>query len=141
MRRACRTSTAPAKGASDLLRLRPLPSETGDAAKPAARINSRGRLNAKFIEALADDFEIHGQEALERVRMSDPAKYCTLAADLVPKVQQVEIDANPFAKVESMEEMREFFVNAVIEEEWAGDVIARMGSPIIEAKAIEVPSQ
>ena len=50
-------------------RLRPLPSESGDAAKPA-RVSSRGKLNAEFVEALARDFETYGPDVIAPIDAS-----------------------------------------------------------------------
>jgi hypothetical protein len=117
-------------------RLRPLPSESDAAGKPV-KVSSRGKLSAEFIEALARDFEAFGPEVIARVRQENPSQYAKICADLLPKQHQVEIDSNPYGKVETMEEMRSVMVDLIIENGWGADVIARMGSPIIETKAIE----
>ena len=119
-------------------RLRPLPNSESDGTAKPLKVNSRGRLNAQFVEDLAEKWEQHGAEVLEHVRLKSPEKFAQLAADLLPKQVEVEASIGSFAHVQSLEEMRPILVNLIIENGWAGDVIARMGSPIIETKAIEV---
>ena len=48
----------------------------------------RNRLTAKFLSALADDFDEHGKEALEACRIEDPTGYVKALVALMPK--QVE---------------------------------------------------
>jgi hypothetical protein len=50
--------------------------------------NARNRLQLKFLEALADDFEKHGVKAIESARKEDPVGYIKAIAQLMPK--QVE---------------------------------------------------
>jgi hypothetical protein len=49
------------------------------------RKGSRNKLGEDFILALADDFERHGAEAIERVRMEKPEAYLKVIASLLPK--------------------------------------------------------
>jgi hypothetical protein len=46
---------------------------------------SRGRLQRKFLDALADDFEMHGKRAIERARIQDPMGYVKAVVALMPK--------------------------------------------------------
>jgi len=46
---------------------------------------ARVRLNARFLTALADDFEEHGCRAIERMRIHDPSGYIKTVAFLMPK--------------------------------------------------------
>jgi hypothetical protein len=46
---------------------------------------ARVRLNAHFLTALADDFEINGKRAIERMRIHDPSGYIKTVAFLMPK--------------------------------------------------------
>lgn len=46
---------------------------------------SRGRLQRKFLDALADDFETHGKRAIERARIQDPMGYVKAVVALMPK--------------------------------------------------------
>jgi Family of unknown function (DUF5681) len=51
---------------------------------------SRNKISEKLLEALASDFDAHGKEVVEKVRMDRPADYIKIVASLVPK--QMEID-------------------------------------------------
>jgi hypothetical protein len=98
-------------------------------------MTARGKLtqlNARFIEALTEDFEKHGTDALERVRINSPEKYCTLAADLIPKTI-IHDEANAFQKVQTIEELKPIFIEAVVEYGWLDDAIALAAS---KAKAM-----
>src|SRR5262249_55158988 len=59
--------------------------------------NSRGTLegsrrafSADFIRTLADDFRLHGRQAIEKVRKTQPAAYLKVCALLVPREMKVE---------------------------------------------------
>lgn len=46
---------------------------------------SRNRLQRKFLDALAEDFETHGKRAIERARIQDPMGYVKAVVALMPK--------------------------------------------------------
>lgn len=50
--------------------------------------NARNRLQVKFLEALADDFEANGVTAIVNARKEDPMGYVKAIVQLMPK--QVE---------------------------------------------------
>ena len=59
--------------------------------------NSRGTLegsrrafSADFIRTLADDFHLHGRQAIEKVRKQQPAAYLKICALLVPREMKLE---------------------------------------------------
>ena len=63
----------------------------GQSGNPAGRPKgSRNKISEKLLEALASDFDAHGKEVVEKVRMDRPADYLKIVASLVPK--QMEID-------------------------------------------------
>ena len=45
----------------------------------------RNRLSHSFLEALAEDFEKHGIEAIRITRVERPAEYCKIVAALLPR--------------------------------------------------------
>lgn len=54
--------------------------------KSAGRIvDARNVLTMKFVKALRDDFEKHGDVAIVETREKDPAGYLRMIASLVPK--------------------------------------------------------
>jgi Family of unknown function (DUF5681) len=63
----------------------------GQSGNPAGRPKgSRNKVSEKLLEALASDFDAHGQDVIEKVRAERPADYLKIVASLVPK--QMEID-------------------------------------------------
>jgi hypothetical protein len=54
---------------------------------------SRRAFSADFIRTLADDFRLHGRQAIEKVRKTQPATYMKICALLVPKEFKVEHSA------------------------------------------------
>ena len=63
----------------------------GQSGNPAGRPRgSRNKVSEKLLEALAIDFDDHGKEVIEKVRVERPADYLKIVASLVPK--QMEID-------------------------------------------------
>lgn len=62
------------------------PGQSGNpGGKPTA---ARNRIQARFLNTLADDFEEHGAQAIVDCREKDPARYVQIVAALMPK--QVE---------------------------------------------------
>lgn len=57
----------------------------GGTMPPRTGVNSRGRLQGKFLTALADDFDQHGKRAIERARIQDPMGYIKAVVALMPK--------------------------------------------------------
>jgi hypothetical protein len=51
---------------------------------------TRDKLNRAFIEALARQFEIGGEEAIRVCRMEEPVKFTQICASLQPREFQVE---------------------------------------------------
>jgi hypothetical protein len=47
--------------------------------------HSRNRLGEEFLRALAEDFDRHGAEVIERVRVEQPSAYIKVVASLLPK--------------------------------------------------------
>ena len=61
----------------------------GTSGNPGGRATgTRLRLNAAFLKALAEDFQVHGVDAIEKAREVDPMGYVKVMATLLPK--QVE---------------------------------------------------
>ena len=48
-------------------------------------VGTRNRLNASFLNAIADDFKVHGKEAIAAAREKDPMGYVKALCALQPK--------------------------------------------------------
>ena len=46
---------------------------------------SRNKLAEKFLTVLFNDFNEHGKDAIQRVRVSDPSTYVRTVASVIPK--------------------------------------------------------
>jgi hypothetical protein len=46
---------------------------------------ARNKLQTKFLQALADDFEKHGADAIKLARIEDPIRYVSIIAGLMPR--------------------------------------------------------
>ena len=65
--------------------------QPGQSGNPAGRTRgSRNALSEEVICALLRDFRQHGQEAVARVRRTQPAAYLKILALLVPREHKVE---------------------------------------------------
>jgi hypothetical protein len=62
----------------------------GNGGRPAG---ARNKLQAKFVEALAKDFEEHGAGIINIVRIEQPATYLKIIASVLPK--EFQIGATP----------------------------------------------
>ena len=51
---------------------------------------SRRAFSADFIRTLTDDFRLHGRQAIEKVRKTQPAAYMKICALLVPREMKLE---------------------------------------------------
>jgi hypothetical protein len=68
------------------------PWKPGQSGNPAGRpMQACQRLGEKFIKTLADDFDAYGEEAIRKLRESDPARYAAIVASLMPKALEVAI--------------------------------------------------
>jgi hypothetical protein len=52
--------------------------------------NALTLLSADFIRTLTDDFRLHGRQAIEKVRKTQPAAYMKICALLVPREMKLE---------------------------------------------------
>jgi hypothetical protein len=63
-----------------------IPFKPGQSGNPAGRKpGSRNKLGEAFIEALYDDFNAHGVEAIKTVRDQKPDQYLKVVASILPK--------------------------------------------------------
>jgi len=80
--------------------------QPGESGNPAGRLRgSRNRLSEAVICALLRDFSKHGEQAIAKVRRTQPAAYLKCLALLVPREHKVE-HSNPL-KAMSDEELDE----------------------------------
>ena len=52
---------------------------------PGRPKGSRNKLSESFLTALANDFDKHGVQAIETMRVNDPSGYVKTIANLLPK--------------------------------------------------------
>ena len=74
--------------------LRPFsPGQSGNpGGKPVA---ARNKLQGDFVKALADDFAMHGEKAIQEMRENDPSGYIRMIASLMPKPKEFDVE-RPF---------------------------------------------
>ena len=71
----------------------------GQSGNPSGRPKgSRNKLSESFLQALADDFEQHGREVVETVRMTRPHEYLKIVAAVLPKQMEIERDKSDITK-------------------------------------------
>src|SRR5512136_290731 len=63
---------------------------------------SRNRLGEMFLQALAQDFDEHGAEAIAECRLTNPAVYVRVVASLLPREIEQEA-ATDFGKMTAEE--------------------------------------
>jgi hypothetical protein len=79
------------------------PFKPGQSGNPAGRPKgSRARFGEAFCDAVLDDFEQHGSQAIEQARLKDPVGYLHVCARLVPKDVIVKSDADAFLRILDM---------------------------------------
>lgn len=50
---------------------------------------ARSKLSEAFLRVLADDFEAHGIETIERLRQDSPAQYAGVIGKLMPRLMEL----------------------------------------------------
>jgi hypothetical protein len=86
----------------------------GQSGNPAGRPKgARNKVSEKLLEALASDFDIHGKEVIETVRIDKPHEYLKIVASLVPKQMEIESTAQPFAVIPQALESAEAWEKSV----------------------------
>ena len=63
----------------------------GNPGGPGRPLGSKNKLSEYFLFELADHFEEHGREAIERLCKSSPGEYLRIIASLTPKELALEI--------------------------------------------------
>lgn len=84
--------------------------QPGQSGNPAGRPRgARSKLGEAFLEALKDDFEAHGKEAIVEVRETKPDQYLKVIASLMPKDVNLNINdqASELTDEQLIERMRE----------------------------------
>jgi hypothetical protein len=67
----------------------------GNSGNPLGRpVGSKHKLSENFLQALSDDFDAHGANAIEKCREENPAAYLRTIASLMPK--DIAITSNSF---------------------------------------------
>jgi Family of unknown function (DUF5681) len=71
------------------------PWKKSQSGNPAGRPKgARNKLSETFLQALADDFDSHGKDVIEKVRADRPHDYLKVIAAVLPKRMEIE-DAAP----------------------------------------------
>lgn len=66
------------------------PFKPGQSGNPGGKPKgARDRLQGKFLNALADDFEENGKDAIQRCRVEDPSAYIRAIVALMPKELEI----------------------------------------------------
>jgi hypothetical protein len=82
-----------------------LPENTGEKRKPAPPVEhqfkpgnpgrpkgSRNKLGEAFLEAMHNDFQQHGVEVIQKVRIEKPDQYLKVIASILPKELNVNVN-------------------------------------------------
>ena len=86
--------------------------QKGHAGGPGRPLGSKNKLSESFLQALTEDFEKHGKDAIERVCKNAPGEYLRIIAGMVPKEFLLEV---------AKEEKTTWVINAqpaLTNEEW-----------------------
>ena len=64
----------------------------GQPSRGGRRRGSRDRIQTDMLEAIAEDFALHGKEAIKIARIERPTEYLKLVASLLPREVEQTID-------------------------------------------------
>jgi hypothetical protein len=96
---------------------------------------SRRAFSADFIRTLADDFRLHGRQAIEKVRKTQPAAYLKICALLVPREMKLEHSGGVKDMTDEQIERSIELIKEMLAQREAGEM-----AKVIEAEAEVVPS-
>ena len=68
---------------------------------PGRKLGSRNRHTENFLREFADDFEAHGRSVIEKVRTERPEVYLRVAADLLPRHAELDVNVDVIHDVTS----------------------------------------
>lgn len=84
---------------NSLANLKPI--KPGETRNPGGKpVGARNRLTAKFLNALADDFEEDGAKAIKNCREQNPAAYIKAIAALCPREIELKRPLEEYADAE-----------------------------------------
>ena len=72
--------------------------ESGRAKTGGRARGARNKISASFLEALAADFEQHGEAAIRLMRLEKPSEYVKVVASILPK--EFEITENRLMEID-----------------------------------------
>jgi hypothetical protein len=113
----------------------------GGKAGPGRPKGARSRLGEQFIEALAADFDEHGDAVIKLVRSRDPVAYIKIIKDTLPREVLIRAftahaEINVFASAAELEDAAEFAAALKLLERGAREIVG--AEPIIDLEAVEV---
>jgi hypothetical protein len=101
------------------------------------RQGARNRISTAFLQALASDFEEHGEEAIKIMRIERPAEYVKVIASVLPKEFEISHSSQ---LVELDDGELEQFINR-LRDELRRSVVADVGggeAKTIDGRAVEL---
>jgi len=86
----------------------------GQSGNPAGRpIGSRDKITEAFLRDLAEDWQEHGKQAIERVYDAEPATYLRIVSALVPREHKLSSEFNVAALIQVVSERQAKKMNEV----------------------------
>ncbi len=79
---------------------------TGNSGGPGKPQGARNKLGEQFVQALQQDFEKHGQAAIEAVRYERPQDYIKVIASLLPKEMVIRSELEDMTEDQLLERIR-----------------------------------
>jgi hypothetical protein len=92
------------------------------------RSTARAKLTQEFVERLAADFQVYGEEVIQKLREGSPAIYAQVIAKLCPQELLVTESEHPELADMSFDELRDFLIEGM-HEVW-GVEISQKPSPV-----------
>ena len=82
--------------------------QKGQSGNPKGRPKgARSKLGQDFLKALHADFETHGIDAIQKMRVKSPSAYVRMIASILPKELKITNDAEDLTDDELIERLRE----------------------------------
>jgi hypothetical protein len=110
-RRLKTLGTSTYRGRHDVSKLPRTAFQPGCAPGPGRPKGQRNRLTEIALQALGDDFALHGKETIEKVRRERPHHYLSIVASLLPRQVSIE-KLSPFSDIsdEELQLLEEYLV-------------------------------
>ena len=119
-----------------------MPFRPGQSGNPLGRPRgARDKLGSAFVQALADDFQVHGTKVIAKVRRDRPHDYLKIVASTIPKDAPEEPLLSRSPDQFSDEELTAIIVNGLTDEQLRAVIDMSLDGPKVLVAPEEIEGE